>query len=414
MNNNFLACLSSLIILFLSASSPCALADAADPDLVPPDVVLPVRGAPGVVPSNTTTTPEVEVSGSSRFRNPRDLVHQTPPGAAPTGAPGAAYQSQQGYPGSKPNLAPGGYNSAQPTPGLQQGGYPNSAASWQQYAAGSQPSASPGTQAAGSYPAAGQQSLNPYGSGNPASAPPGNYPVGGQPLAPAAQTPAASSTAPAQSAAQPGEYGPGGGEPNCKGCDTHEKNQQADMMLPVVGASGGVTAVPIVTGTRAPSEQQTGGMKDPVAVIETSKGTITIRLFRSLAPRTVSNFIELAQKGFYNGLIFHRVEPGFCIQTGCPKGDGTGCYVDPSTQKPRLLTLELNPRLRHNAAGVVAMARFGNDPNSASSQFYITLSPQPHLDNKYAIFGGVLDGMPTVNQISKGDRIITVSVQEQE
>lgn len=193
-------------------------------------------------------------------------------------------------------------------------------------------------------------------------------------------------------------------DPNCPGCNQHKANQSTSNTILPTGLPGTVMApVP------PPSAQA----QDPLALIETTRGPITIRLFRQLAPRTVANFVDLAQKGFFNGLTFHRVVPGFCIQTGCPKGDGSGSYIDPVTNQPRLIALELNPRLRHNAAGVVAMARFGNDPNSASSQFYITLSPQPRLDNKYAIFGGVVNGMDTVSQITPADKIITLSVQEQ-
>lgn len=151
---------------------------------------------------------------------------------------------------------------------------------------------------------------------------------------------------------------------------------------------------------------------DPIAVIETDKGNITIRLFRKLAPITCENFIDLVTKGFYNGLTFHRVEPGFCIQGGCPNGTGTGLYIPPGTGQPRFLPLEISPQLRHNSAGVVAMARFGSSPNTASCQFYITLAPKPNLDNQYAVFGGVLTGMDVVNSIAKGDHIKSISVQE--
>ncbi len=150
--------------------------------------------------------------------------------------------------------------------------------------------------------------------------------------------------------------------------------------------------------------------KDPIAIIETSKGPIAIKLFQSLAPKTVANFIELAQKGFYNGLNFHRVVPGFCIQGGDPMGNGQGFYIEPGTQQPKFLPLEIAPALKHNAPGVVAMAR-GDSPNSASCQFYITLAPQPSLDGKYAIFGGVISGMNVVNSIQKGDKMTTVSVR---
>jgi peptidyl-prolyl cis-trans isomerase B (cyclophilin B) len=150
---------------------------------------------------------------------------------------------------------------------------------------------------------------------------------------------------------------------------------------------------------------------DPIAVIETNKGTITIRLFKSIAPKTVANFIELASSGFYNNLKFHRVEKGFCVQTGDPNGTGTGLYTDPKTKQPRFLPLETSPFLKHNGPGVVAMARYGSSPNSASCQFYITLGAQPSLDNQYSVFGGVMSGMDVVNNIVVGDQMKVVSVQ---
>ena len=172
---------------------------------------------------------------------------------------------------------------------------------------------------------------------------------------------------------------------------------------------------PALGGTTAagqPGNQQVT-QKDPLAVIETSKGPITIRLFRKYAPATVANFVDLIQKGFYNGLTFHRVEPGFVIQGGCPQGNGSGLYMDQATNKPRFINLETSPNLKHNSPGVVAMARFGKNPNSASCQFYITLAPTPQLDMKYGVFGGVVGGMEVVNQIAKGDRIVTIRLQEQ-
>lgn len=150
---------------------------------------------------------------------------------------------------------------------------------------------------------------------------------------------------------------------------------------------------------------------DPVVVLETSKGVIVIRLFDQLAPNTVNNFIDLVDKGFYNGLNFHRREAGFVVQGGCPNGDGTGNYIDPRTNQPRYLKLEINPRLRHNSPGVVAMAR-SNHPDSASCQFYITLGAAPHLDGKYAVFGGVIKGMNVVQSLSIGDKIISATVQQ--
>ncbi len=150
---------------------------------------------------------------------------------------------------------------------------------------------------------------------------------------------------------------------------------------------------------------------DPVVVLETSKGPIVIRLFEELAPNTVNNFIDLVNKGFYNGLNFHRREAGFVVQGGCPNGDGTGNYIDPKTNQPRYLKLEINPGLRHNSAGVVSMAR-SNHPDSASCQFYITLGAAPHLDGKYAVFGGVIRGLNVVHSLAIGDKIISATLQQ--
>ena len=168
------------------------------------------------------------------------------------------------------------------------------------------------------------------------------------------------------------------------------------------------------TGGASPAPTSTDNKPDPIATIETDKGNIVIRLFRQYAPKTTANFIDLAGKGVYNGLTFHRVEPGFCIQGGDPRGDGFGVYYEPGTQQPRILPLETNPYLKHNAPGVVAMAHFPKNPNTASCQFYITLAPEPQLDGDYSIFGGVIQGMDVVNKIAKGDKMNRVYVQEQQ
>lgn len=208
---------------------------------------------------------------------------------------------------------------------------------------------------------------------------------------------------------QPGSFGPNTNDdcPTCpkkKGFKQHYYPDDA----PPPQAPPAFNSAPLSAVTPGQVKQ------DPLAVIETTKGTIIIRLFRQHAPKTVANFIDIASTGFYNSLLFHRVEPGFVVQTGCPNGNGTGGYTDPHSGQERRLGLELDPRLRHNAPGVVAMARTGNDPHSASSQFYITLSPQDRLDNKYAVFGGVIKGMDVVQRLTTQDRIINVAVQEQE
>lgn len=145
------------------------------------------------------------------------------------------------------------------------------------------------------------------------------------------------------------------------------------------------------------------GTKMKIAVIETDKGTIKAELYTDKAPITTKNFIELANSGFYNGLTFHRVEPGFVIQGGDPKGDGTG-------GSEKTIPLETNPELKH-VKGALGMARSQN-PNSANSQFYITLAPTPFLDGNYAVFGKVIEGMEVVERISAGDKMNKVSIIE--
>ncbi|MBY0357700.1 MAG: peptidylprolyl isomerase [Candidatus Obscuribacterales bacterium] len=152
-------------------------------------------------------------------------------------------------------------------------------------------------------------------------------------------------------------------------------------------------------------------MSDPIVVLETNKGTIKMQIFKKDVPATAGNFVDLVSKGFYNGLTFHRYEPGFVIQGGDPRGDGTGGYIDPQTKQERRIPLEVKPELKHSAAGMVAMAR-SNNPNSASCQFYITLAPASFLDMNYAVFGKVTDGLPVVMELRKGDKIVKATVQE--
>ena len=142
--------------------------------------------------------------------------------------------------------------------------------------------------------------------------------------------------------------------------------------------------------------------KNRTAVIETGKGTIKFELYEDLAPITTANFIELAGRNFYDGLNFHRVEPGFVIQGGCPLGNGMG-------GSDKKIQLEVSPNLKHGDAGAVAMAR-SSDPNSASSQFYITLGPAAFLDNNYAVFGRVTEGMDVVKNIRVGDSMSKVTI----
>lgn len=139
------------------------------------------------------------------------------------------------------------------------------------------------------------------------------------------------------------------------------------------------------------------------AVLETEKGTIQFKLYEKEAPITTKNFIDLTKRGFYNGLIFHRVEPGFVIQGGDPQGDGTG-------GSGKNIPLEIHPSLSHRK-GAVGMAR-AQDPNSASSQFYICLEDAKFLDRNYAVFGMVTEGQEVVGKIRKGDKILKAAIRE--
>src|SRR3989338_2427882 len=136
------------------------------------------------------------------------------------------------------------------------------------------------------------------------------------------------------------------------------------------------------------------------AIVETSKGNFTILLYED-TPVTTENFVTLAQSGFYDGLTFHRYEPGFVIQGGDPNGDGTG-------SSGKTIPLETNPELTH-VKGAVAMAR-AQDPNSASSQFYITLEDAHFLDGNYAVFGKVIEGMDVVEKLRAGDKMDKVTI----
>lgn len=152
-------------------------------------------------------------------------------------------------------------------------------------------------------------------------------------------------------------------------------------------------------------------MANRKAVIKTDKGDITVELFEDTAPVTAQNFIDLVTRGFYNGLNFHRVEPNFVIQGGCPQGTGMGGFMDPATGRERRIPLEVSPDVKHDAAGTLAMAR-SQDPNSASSQFYITLDATPFLDGSYAVFGRVTEGLDVVKAIRVGDKIQNIALSE--
>ncbi len=153
-----------------------------------------------------------------------------------------------------------------------------------------------------------------------------------------------------------------------------------------------------------PPDAPKGGKKvKQTAVITMEKGgEIHIEFFPEDAPKTVENFVTLAKKGFYDGVTFHRVEPNFVVQGGDPKGNGTG---GPG------YTIKDEFNKQKHVRGVVAMART-QAPNSAGSQFYITLAPAHFLDGQYTVFGRVTSGMEVVDKIKVGDKMKSVKIVE--
>lgn len=140
------------------------------------------------------------------------------------------------------------------------------------------------------------------------------------------------------------------------------------------------------------------------AIIHMEQGDIIIELFDQEAPGTVENFVSLIKKGFYDGLTFHRVIPGFVAQGGCPVGTGVGGpgYTIPCETKG-------NPH-KHER-GALSMAHRG--PNTGGSQFFIVYEPQPHLDGVHTVFGKVVEGMNVVDGIQPGDVMTKVEVVEE-
>ena len=146
-------------------------------------------------------------------------------------------------------------------------------------------------------------------------------------------------------------------------------------------------------------------MSNIKATIHTSKGDIHLTLFADLVPKTVANFVKLAQDGFYKNNQFHRVIGNFMIQAGCPEGTGRG---GPGYR----FDDEFHISLRHNKAGILSMANAG--PNTNGSQFFITHGPTPHLDDKHAVFGEVVSeaDLAIVNAIRQDDAISDVTIDE--
>ena len=152
---------------------------------------------------------------------------------------------------------------------------------------------------------------------------------------------------------------------------------------------------------KAPSATDKGLPEGNHVLIETDLGSIKIELLPDVAPNTVANFKVLASNGYYDGIIFHRVIPGFMAQTGDPTGTGTS---GPGYK----INAEFNAT--KHVRGTVAMARTA-DPDSAGSQFYICFGPQPHLDRQYTVFGQVVEGMEVVDQVKNGTVMNRVTLQ---
>lgn len=163
-------------------------------------------------------------------------------------------------------------------------------------------------------------------------------------------------------------------------------------------------------GSEANTEGETMALdpnKQYIATIATDKGDVVIELNQKAAPKTVANFVKLSRDGFYDGLTFHRVEPGFVVQGGDPVGNGTG---GPGYTVPAEIS-----DLKH-LTGTVATARQGDQVNperkSSGSQFYICLGPAPFLDGAYTIFGQVTEGMDVVKKVAVGDVMRKVTIEE--
>jgi cyclophilin family peptidyl-prolyl cis-trans isomerase len=152
----------------------------------------------------------------------------------------------------------------------------------------------------------------------------------------------------------------------------------------------------------APPPQTIDTAKSYRATIVTAKGTMEVALDAKAAPITVNNFVFLANDRFYDGLSFHRVEPGFVIQGGDPNGDGTGGpgYTIPDEASGLL-----------HEDGVIAMAK-SSAPNSAGSQFYITLGAQHDLDGRYTVFGTLTSGRDVAGRIVRGDTITRITIAQ--
>lgn len=188
-----------------------------------------------------------------------------------------------------------------------------------------------------------------------------------------------------------------------------KSNQPADEIPPPVAvisptplsSPSASTVASAATNTNPDLTVDANGLSKATVVMTTTQGVIRYKFYPKDAPNTVKRMIELINQGFYNGLTFHRVVPGFVVQGGDPQGTGMGG----SGQK---LKAEFNER--KHVEGAVAMAR-SMDPDSADSQFYISLGTHPHLDHSYTVFGQAIEGADVAKKIQVGDKITSIRIE---
>lgn len=212
----------------------------------------------------------------------------------------------------------------------------------------------------------------------------------------------------------------GGCSKGCKEAEESPTPTTPNVEAPATTESPAPGATPDASGTAAPATAtydltpDAQGLSKAVVVMKTTKGTIKFKLYSKDAPNTVKRFAELTHSKFYNGLTFHRVVPGFVVQTGDPKSRNKNDTTVGTGGSGQKLKAEFNGR-RH-ARGTVAMARAA-DPDSADSQFYVSLGTYPHLDNNYTVFGMVSDfgekvgDKDVLDRIRQGDEIVEMHVE---
>ena len=175
------------------------------------------------------------------------------------------------------------------------------------------------------------------------------------------------------------------------------------------GQGAAPPAAPQTTEAAKKQDSTPKAGKHLYAVIETNRGKIVFEMFPDKAPKTVENFIKLADAGFYNGVKWHRVVPGFVIQGGDPNSKDNDPNNDGMGGPGYTIPAEFNDM--HHEKGTVAMAR-SQDPDSAGSQFYICLTPQPQLDGQYTVFGQVTEGLDVIDAIQQYDVMNKVYIEE--